>query len=154
MPEQAVAWGQRGDIGEKGAGTVIVKAMLEIGRPDAPVGPRRNAGGEQRLDLRGEQEIAVVKRVVERLDAELVAGAEQGLAVLVPDREGKHADEMLDAILTPFAPGGEDRLGIAAAPERIAGQLVLQLEIIVDFAVEGEPQRGHCRRSSAATRRC
>src|SRR6516164_11186896 len=45
---------------------------------------------QQGFDLRGEDKHPAVPEVIERLDAQAIAGTEQCLARLVPDREGEH----------------------------------------------------------------
>jgi hypothetical protein len=54
------------------------------------------------FDLRGENQGAVLDRVVQRLYAEPVARQEELAFPLVPDREGKHAVEVVDAIFPEF----------------------------------------------------
>ena len=41
---------------------------------------------------------------MQRLHAEAVAGEKQRLAVAIPQREGEHAAEALDAALAPLLP--------------------------------------------------
>src|SRR3569623_1462302 len=78
------------------------------------------------------------QRVVERLDAETVAREEQRLAVAIPDREGEHAAQALDAAVAPLLPGLHDHLSVVARTKGEAGgdQLRHQLLVVVDFSVE------------------
>jgi hypothetical protein len=58
------------------------------------------------------------------------------------DREGEHAVEALDAGRPPLGPGLQDHLGVAGRGEAVAGlgQLLAQLLVVVDAAVEGDRQ--------------
>src|SRR5262245_62481909 len=64
--------------------------------------------GQERLHLGGQVENAVHYRVVERLDAEPVAGADEALPGFVPQREGEHAPEMVHALVAPLPVRAED----------------------------------------------
>jgi hypothetical protein len=84
---------------------------------------------------------AVVKQgVVKRFDAKAVAGEEKGFAVTVPEREGEHAAEALDAFFTPGFPGMDDDFSVAAGVEGVAQRLQFrdQFLVVVDFAVEDD----------------
>ena len=94
---------------------------------------------DERLGFRGEVEDAVHDRVVERLDPEPVARGEQPALVLIPDREGEHAAQMIDGIQIVPVVGGQDGLGIRVAPELpVRTQRLAQLDIIVDLAIIGQ----------------
>ena len=67
---------------------------------------------EQRLDLGAEEEAAVGLRVVERLDPEPVAREEELALARVPDREGEHALQPLDAADSLLLVEMDDRLGV------------------------------------------
>ncbi len=95
--------------------------------------------GQQRLELGAEDEQPVgQQRVMKRLHAEPVAREEQRLPVAVPQREGEHAAEALDAGFAPLLPGMDDHLGIAPGVKAVAalGELGNQLLVVVDLAVE------------------
>ena len=97
---------------------------------------------EQRLLLRAEDDRAVGQPGGEqRLDAEGVAGAEDGLLLGVPDEEGEHAAQPVDDVLAPQVVAGDDRLGVALGREgrALGGQLRPQLQVVVDLAVEDDP---------------
>ena len=99
------------------------------------------AVGEQRLEFGAEKEGAIVEQGVEqRLDAEAVAGEKQGFAVAVPEGEGEHAAEAVDAALAPGFPGVDDDFGVAAGVEDVAERLQFGDEflVVVDFAVEDD----------------
>src|SRR5215218_3612366 len=57
---------------------------------------------EQGLDLGREVENAVRDCVVERLDAEAIARHDERARVLVPERQGKHAPEAVEARFSPL----------------------------------------------------
>src|SRR5581483_8291456 len=62
----------------------------------------RGQEGEERLRLAGEVENARDLGVIERLDPEPIARAEEGLARLVPEREGEHPAQLRDAVFPPL----------------------------------------------------
>src|SRR5262245_59216820 len=105
---------------ERSIGTVIVK---------------------QRLQLRGEDELAVPRCVVQRLDAEAIACEQYPTLPAVPDGEGEHAPQML------HAPGAEilvkvhDGFGVTRRPQLVASgfEQIAQLLVVVDLAVEHDP---------------
>ncbi len=102
------------------------------------------AVGKDGFQLGPEQERAVVEqRVEQRLDAEPVAREEQHIPVPVPQREGEHAAEAIDAALAPGLPGMDDDLGIAARMEDMAERLQFgnQFLVVVDLAVEDDADR-------------
>src|SRR5215470_17032876 len=69
-------------------------------RQDIPIEFRTHRIRRQdRLDLRGEDDLVTGNGVVERLDAEAVAREQQPAAVFVPYREGEHSLKLLDAAL-------------------------------------------------------
>ena len=98
---------------------------------------------QQALDLRRVHERAVHLRIVEGLDAEMVARAEQLLLVLVPDHESEHATYALQQIHTPLLIAVQQHLGVAFGGEGVSGrdQFLTQRLIVVDLAVEGDDLR-------------
>ncbi len=92
---------------------------------------------EDRLDFGGEGEAICIVQIVQRLDAEMVAGQEQVAAALVPDGKREHAVEPPHALGTKPVIELEDDLGIAVRGECIAVglELFLQLGLVVDLAV-------------------
>src|SRR5262249_3027604 len=75
-----------------------------------------------------------INAVVERLDAELVPGAEQLTRPAVPDGEREHAAELMYNLLADPGVGLEQDLGIAARSEHHAllAQLRTQFHIVVN----------------------
>ena len=59
-------------------------------------------------------------RVVKRFYAEAVARHKSRLLLLVPQYEGKHAAEVVDALLTPRPPRMNNHFGVAAGAEHIS----------------------------------
>ena len=84
---------------------------------------------------------ARVEAVVERLDAELVPGAEQLARPAVPDGEGEHAAEPVHHVRADQGVGLQQHLGVAARPQHHAllPQLGSQLQVVVNLAVEDHP---------------
>ena len=78
--------------------------------------------GKQRLDLGGEDESGRAGVVVERLHAEMIAGAEQQVAASVPYGEGEVAEEMRRAFLAPTPVSGEN-------DRRVADRLVRKAKL-------------------------
>src|SRR5207247_9244703 len=75
--------------------------------------PRHLSEREQALDLGGQGEQPAGRVVVvDRLDAEVVARAEQRLATRVPDGEREIAEQTLWAALAPAFVRREDQRGI------------------------------------------
>ena len=91
---------------------------------------------QQRLAVGGEAQASAVVAVVERLDAQAVAGQEQALVAHVPDAEGEHAVQVLRRPLAPGVERLENHLRVAAGEEAVTegGQLLAQLRMVVDGA--------------------
>ena len=98
---------EQGPVGEQVLeGEVFEKRLAVELRPIGGV-------GENRLDLRAEQERSALLRVVERLDAVTVAGEEQPALLAIPDGEGEHPVEAVERRLSPCRVGVEHNLGVA-----------------------------------------
>ena len=110
---------------------------------------------EDRLDLRSEQQPVAGRRPVERLDAEAIAHEQQPAARRVPDREREHAAQVLDAAVAPLFVGVDDGLGVRPGAIAMAGasRLAADLGVVVDLAVEDDPDRAVFVRRAAAARR-
>ena len=76
------------------------------------------------------------------LDAEEVAREEHRLGLLVIDRKGEHAAQVLEHILIPLLKGVEQHLAVRGGRELVSQtlELLFQLLIIIYFAVIGEYQ--------------
>ena len=81
------------------------KRFFELGRD----------GGvfEKGLDFRGKREQAPIPVVIERLDAEPIASAEQRFRVLVPQSEREHPAKLKQAIRPVFFVCVQNGLGVA-----------------------------------------
>ena len=98
---------------------------------------------QQRLDLGCEREQPAVPVIVEGLDAQPVARAEQPLPLGVPDCECEHTPQQPQAIRTVLFVGVEDGLGVGTRLVAMAGPFErrTQRRMVVDLAVEGDPER-------------
>ena len=82
-------------------------------------------------------------RVVKRFYAEAIARHESRLLLLVPQYEGKHAAETVDALLAPRPPRMNDHFSVAAGAEHVSerAQFSNQLLIVVDLAIKNYDHR-------------
>src|SRR5207302_11261533 len=110
--------------------------------------------GAEGARLAREHEPAIVEPVVERLDPEAVARAEEPAPRFVPERERPHAVEALHAAFAPLAVGGEDDLGVSRAAEAVAlrFELAPQLSVVVDLAVVNQLERAVLARERLVSR--
>jgi hypothetical protein len=112
-------------------------------RPARPARPQLRADRrDQRLELGGEQRAVASRQVEQRLDAKRVAGQEQLAGRGVGQREREHAAEALERLRAPQAPGLDHDLGVGVRPEAdaAAGQLFLELPVVVQLAVVDHDQ--------------
>ena len=72
---------------------------------------------EQRLDLRAEQQRVGQRGEVQRLDADPVARQQQAPAAAVPQGEGEHAAQVVDAVGAVLLVQVQDDLAVARASE-------------------------------------
>ena len=81
------------------------------------------------------------RRVEERPDAHAVARQHHLPPARVPDREGEVAVEPRDAIRPHLFVEADDDLGVGmrAEADALRDQLVAQLDVVEDLAVEGDP---------------
>src|SRR6476469_8118631 len=87
---------------------------------------------EQRLQLRSEQQNAVVQqRVVQRLDAEPVAGEEQRFAIAIPQGKRKHAAQAPYAVFAPGLPRVHDHFGVTSRAEAIPELHELRNQLLI-----------------------
>ena len=98
---------------------------------------------QQRFEFAGEGDAAGGDSINERLLSHAVSREEQLPMTVVPDREGEHAAQMLDAVVTPLLVGVNDALGVARRAEAMAEcfELRLQFAVVVDLAIECDPHR-------------
>src|SRR5438552_3396113 len=115
---------QRLAVQAKLEGEVIVEA-LQVG---LDLVEERQDG----LGLGSNIQDIVHERVIEGLDAEAIAGTEQGRVGLIPQGESKHAAKVIDALLTPAAVGVQNHLGIGGSAETFFSEGPAQLQVVVD----------------------
>ena len=99
------------------------------------------AVSEQRLEFGSKKKGAIVEQRVEQwLDTEAVTGKEEGFAVAIPEGEGEHAAETVDAVFSPGFPSVDDDLCVAAGVEGVTEGLEFWDEflVVVDFSVEDD----------------
>ena len=113
-----------------------------VGKPDRIDARVHVARRDERRQGGGEAQALAVLHVVERLDAEAVAGEHEPARVPLVDGEGEHAVEALRRVVPPGVPGLEDHFGVARGEEPVALGLELgaQLLVVIDAAVEHERQ--------------
>ena len=114
----------------------ILEREIELQRGGVELLPETGVG-EEALGLGAEEEQVPHDGVIEGLDAEGVAGAEQLLALFVPDDEGEHAAQLFQHAGPPLHIAVEHDLGIGIGEESMAGgdQLVPQEPVVVYLAV-------------------
>ena len=100
-----VGGGQFVHVGEERRAGERVDALIEELAEGSGRGSTRHARErEQGRNLRREGERAIRMRIVERLDAERVAGQHQLATILVEDREREHSLESREDVHPPRAP--------------------------------------------------
>ncbi len=151
---------------DPGAGRQLLDALDGAAlRRDPVVEERRDEGAriglhaltdraDDALQLGGEDDAVLAGQVVQRLDAELVAGEHQRAGALVEDGEGEHAAEAGEGVGAPVPPGLEDDLGVRGRVEAdaVGHQLGPQVAVVVELAVVAERQPVPADRLVAAGR--
>src|ERR1700756_5351195 len=128
---------QLADPGKHRLGSSYV-AECQILRQRSAIELGRNSRiGKDCLDLRAKQKCAAIPAVIERLDAETVAGGEQHAPAAVPDGKAKHAAQMLYAIAAVFLVQMDYGFGVAVGTVAVSAGLErgAQFCVVVDFAV-------------------
>ena len=92
----------------------------ELAQPVARHRPIRERVRQQRLGFRAEEDTALERDVVQRLDPHPVADENQLLDARVPDRQCVHAIELLGQPLAPLEVGPEHHFGVTAGAEPVA----------------------------------
>ena len=101
----------------------------------------RHAGiAEERLHLRTKRKPISAEMIIERLLAQAVAREQEPPARRIPDDKGEHAAQPLGQRIAPLFVAVDQHLGVALAAEEMAlgDQLGAEIEVIVDFAIEGD----------------
>ena len=109
---------QFADVGEKRGRRHRVAQREIIGQCPVIQPPRHLGQFEDGLDFRGKGELAAVPIVVQRLDADAIAGDEQRALHRIEDRESEHAVEPLQGVRAPLDVGLQEHLGVAARAKR------------------------------------
>ena len=99
--------------------------------------------GQERLDLRTEHQLAIHRRVEQGPDAHPVAGQEELRSLRVPDGNGELAIQMVQAAGAMLLVQVQDDFGVGIGREAVAAasSSAAQLHVVVDLAVEHDPQR-------------
>ena len=100
------------------------------------------AAGEKRLDLRRDAHRFLIVCVVQRLDSVRIAREEHGPRSRIPDAEREHPAQLRQHRRPLLSVHPQKHLGIRGGVEILAGcpELVAQLAIVVDLAVEDDGQ--------------
>src|SRR6185437_8060044 len=99
--------------------------------------------GEDRLDLGPEEQCVIDSGIEERLDAQMIARQDHAMAIHVVKGKREHAIQLANEALSILPVCVNEHLGVAmgakpvAEPEEPLGQL----PVVVDFPVEGDPNR-------------
>jgi hypothetical protein len=137
---------------KKAIATLVRKAERQVLSGNLQVGARRHARLYECRWLGGKHERPLVPGVVKRLYPKRITRTQQHLRALVDNRKGPHSPQACDEVLTPLQVGSGQHLGIGRADEclSLAAQLLAQLPVIVDLAVEHYGDRSDPHRLRAA----
>src|SRR5215472_4453710 len=116
--------------------------VVECLRKNFDIEPAANPGkGEECLQLRCKCNCAVVKTVMQRLDAEPIAGNEQLLIAGIPDGKCPHPVEAQLTVGAPLCISSGDNLGVAIRDKAMAEvrQLPAQFQIVIDLTIVCNP---------------
>src|SRR3990172_5306976 len=99
------------------------------------------SGFEESFDLRRKEEGRAIPDVIERLDAEPVARAEEFFLSGIVESKAPHPVQMLDTIGSPGNVRIDNDFGIRlrAKDKALGPKLLPELDIVVDFPVEDYP---------------
>ena len=122
LPQQAGCGRQLVDAPEERVGRRQV-AQTGVDLHPTQIGAPLDPAGEQALDLGGEQERAVMLRVVEGFLPQAVPRQHQPSPALIPEREGPHAVQMLLAVRAPLFIGAQNHLGVRLGGEDVTERL-------------------------------
>jgi len=117
----------------------VEQRQVETERLD--VHRRTEAIGEERLDLRAEEEAVRKRRDVERLDPQPIAGQDEPAPAGIPQRDGEHAVERAHELEALLLVEMNDDFRVAARVEAMTPgfEAALQLREVVDLAVVDRP---------------
>jgi hypothetical protein len=119
----------------------------EVEQRGGDEGPRVHSelgpdGGDQGLELGGEDDAVAARHHVEGLDPQRVAGEQQARVPLVEEREGEHPAEPRQGVRPPAAQRLEDDLGVRLGdePDAVALEDLPEFAVVVELAVVAEPE--------------
>src|ERR1700720_1565317 len=107
------------------------------------------------LELRREKKTLAVARVVHRLLAETVARQQERPLAPIPESDREHARDAAKGFFdSPSHAGGEHDFRVRAAAKAVAEalELFLELEKVVDLAVEDDDEAAVARAHRLVTR--
>src|SRR5262245_10569676 len=78
--------------------------------------------------------------IMERFNAKSIARAEQPLIATIPDEKREHTQKTIQTFLAPTLIGGKNDLSVRLTLVRVVAQFGAELKIIVNFAVEDDPE--------------
>ena len=113
------------------------------------------AAGENRFYLGSENQrevpsltVGLLRRIIQRLDADAIANQKERSLRIVPKRKGKHPIQTKETLFAPFSPGGQQDFGVALGAKTVAlgSKFVAQLAIVVNLSVENNDQAAVVRK--------
>ena len=115
------------------------KAVFQKGGDALHIQFAANAGqGQDRFDLRGEDDLFRITVIIERFDPDAVARYQQGLLIFIPDSKAEHAVELLETVQPVFLVEMQHhfRVGFGGKLVPLLQQCRTVVDKIVDLAVE------------------
>ncbi len=105
--------------------------------------PANRRMGEQRLDLRCEEERSPGNGVIKRFYARTVPGTEERAPALIPYSKCPHPVEPVQAVSPPLLVGVQDDTGIGRGDEPVTGSPEVFTEFggVVDPTIKDDPER-------------
>ncbi len=132
------------NVAKGGYGFVVVQPEQQEVGDGGIVEFAGNIGmGSYAIEGVAEQKEILQLRVVERFDAEVIAGAEQQLIGRIPNGEREIAAKMVDAIRAPSGVTPQDQFGIGRGFADVAirsAELTDQVRSLIEARVSGQPQ--------------
>ena len=125
---------------QRGRRVSIPEEQVEGGRIDwRPAGQSR----ENRAKLGPEDHRPAFDPVVDELDAHGIAGEDEPLAPLIPDRQAEHAIQPVKDFCSPLLVAVDNDLRVGTRTEDVSGALefLAQLREVVDLAIKHDPDR-------------
>ncbi len=111
---------------------------------------------EKSFDFRGKDDTAVMNAVTQWLDANAIADKPELAIACVPQGNGKHPPESVDAVDPPLLEGMQYdfRIRMVCLPAMIADifQFGADVGVVVDLAIENYPTRNRPRCTSVVPR--